>query len=213
MPKGFTEQERKIIGGRLLEQGHRLFSTYGLKKTSVEELAAAAGISKGAFYLFYETKEALFMDVMEQAEGRYRQQILALVGQPGPTPRARLFSIFKTAFELFNTEPILQAITRGDYEMLALRVTTVDFDQHLSSDYRFVEELVARCREAGIPITAPVEQITGLMYSVVFARIAEGGLGPAAPAGTLDVLLELVAAYCLGEVVLSSNLDAGSNTG
>jgi hypothetical protein len=97
--------------------------------------------------------------------------------------------------------------------MLALRVTTVDFDQHLSSDYRFVEELVARCREAGIPITAPVEQITGLMYSVVFARIAEGGLGPAAPAGTLDVLLELVAAYCLGEVVLSSNLDAGSNTG
>ena len=54
MPKGFTEHEKELIGQRLLEQGYRLFSAYGLKKTNIEEIARAAGISKGAYYNFYE---------------------------------------------------------------------------------------------------------------------------------------------------------------
>jgi AcrR family transcriptional regulator len=63
MPKAFTEQEKELIRKRLLEQGHKQFSAYGLRKTNIEELAEASGISKGAFYLFYTSKEALFMDV------------------------------------------------------------------------------------------------------------------------------------------------------
>ncbi|MBN2550474.1 MAG: helix-turn-helix transcriptional regulator, partial [Anaerolineales bacterium] len=60
MPKGFSDQEKEIIRARLLEQGQRLFSAHGLKKTNIDELAAAAGISKGAFYLFFASKEACF---------------------------------------------------------------------------------------------------------------------------------------------------------
>ena len=88
MPKGFTEHEKELIRKRLLEQGYKQFSAYGLKKTNVEELAEASGISKGAFYLFYESKEALFMDVIELAEERFRQEILAAIDLPGPSPRA-----------------------------------------------------------------------------------------------------------------------------
>ena len=74
MPKGFTEHEKELIRKRLLKEGYKQFSAYGLKKTNIEELAEAAKISKGAFYLFYESKEALFMDVVEVAEQRYRQE-------------------------------------------------------------------------------------------------------------------------------------------
>ena len=56
MPKGFTQHEKKLINERLLEQGNKQFSAFGLKKTNVEELARAAGISKGAFYLFYNSE-------------------------------------------------------------------------------------------------------------------------------------------------------------
>ena len=73
MPRAFSEQEKELIRKRLLEQGHRQFSAYGLRKTNIEELAEAAGISKGAFYLFYASKEAIFMDVVEQVEERFRQ--------------------------------------------------------------------------------------------------------------------------------------------
>jgi AcrR family transcriptional regulator len=93
MPKAFTEQEKDWIRTRLVEQGYELFATYGLKKTNIEELTQASGISKGAFYLFYESKEALFMDVVELAEQRFRHEILEAIDQPGPSPRARLVAV------------------------------------------------------------------------------------------------------------------------
>ncbi len=86
MPKGFTEYEKELIRKRLLEQGQRLFSAYGLKKTNIEEIAKAAGISKGAFYNFYESKEALFMEVIEQAEITCARKYWRLSTCPGHLP-------------------------------------------------------------------------------------------------------------------------------
>jgi len=139
MPKAFTPQEKEWIGKRLLEQGYKQFSAYGLKKTNVEELAEAAGISKGAFYLFYESKEALFMDVAELAEKRFRQEILAAIDLPGPSPRARLFAVLKKAFTLFETIPILRFFTSSDYDLLFRRIPAEKLQEHLANDRVFFE--------------------------------------------------------------------------
>jgi AcrR family transcriptional regulator len=200
MPKAFTEQEKEWIKTRLLEQGYNLFAAYGLKKTNVEELTQAAGISKGAFYLFYESKEALFMDVIELAEGRFRQEILATIDQPGASPRTRLVAILKKAFDLAQSMPILQFITGSDFDLLSRRVSSEKLRQHLASDHLFMEELVDRCKGAGIPIQISVEQISGLLYVLVLAILHRDNFGEEFLSGALDVLLELIAAYCLGEV-------------
>src|SRR2546429_2822662 len=122
MPKAFTEQEKELIRKRLLEQGHKQFSAYGLQKTNIEELAEAAGISKGAFYLFYASKDALFMEVIEQIEQGFRQELLAVVDLPGPSPRARLFAVLQRAFHLFTTLPLLRFLTGNDYDLLFRRM-------------------------------------------------------------------------------------------
>lgn len=200
MPKGFTEHEKELIRQRLLKEGYRQFSAYGLKKTNIEELAAAARISKGAFYLFYESKEALFMDVAEWAEQRYRQEILAAIDLPGPSPRARLLAVFKQAFALLKTMPILRFFTGSDYDLLFRRIPAEKLQEHLASDRLFFEELVARCRNAGIPIRARPEEISRLIYPLVLAVMHEDDLGRDNFGGSVDLLLELVAAFCLGEV-------------
>lgn len=202
MPKGFTEHEKQIINERLLEQGYKLFSAYGLKKTNVEELAEASGISKGAFYIFYESKEALFMDVAEQVEKRFRQEVLAVVELPGVTARARLFAVLHKAFNLFKTTPILQFFSRSDYELLFRRVSSEKFHEHLQSDRQFIDDLIIRCQNAGIPVQVNADQLSGLLYALFFSILHETDLGQDSFADTFDILLELVAAYCLGEVQL-----------
>jgi AcrR family transcriptional regulator len=199
MPKGFTEHEKELIRKRLIEQGYKHFSAYGLKKTNIEELAQAAQISKGAFYLFYESKEALFMDVAELAEQRYRQEILAALDQPGPSPRARLFAVFKKALALLKTIPILQFFTGSDYDLLFRRIPAEKLQEHLASDRVFFEELITRCQNASIPIRAQPDQIISLLYPLVVAILHEDDLGRY-NLGSIDLLLELVAAFCLGEV-------------
>jgi AcrR family transcriptional regulator len=200
MPKGFTGREKELIGARLREAGYKLFSAYGLQKTSVEELAEAAGISKGAFYIFYESKEALFMDVIEEVEVRFRRDILAAIEQPGLSPRARLFDILKQALASVESIPILQFITGRDFDVLFRRIPMEKFQEHLASDRQFFIELVERCRAVGIPIQVPPEQIVGLLYPLVLTILyKDNSIGRSFNTGA-DLYLELVAAYCLGEV-------------
>lgn len=204
MPKAFSAPEKEILRNRLLEAGHRQFSTYGLKKTSVDELVAAAGISKGAFYIFYSSKEEFFMDVVEQVEQHFRREVLEVIDLPGPSPRARLVAVFKKAFTLWKSVPVLQIFTRADYEILARRVPAEKLQEHLSSDRIFMEELVERCRQAGIPIRAPLEAVGNLMYALFFTSLHESDFGAERLQGTLDLLAELVAAFSLGEIDVPS---------
>lgn len=206
MPRPFSEREKEVIGERLRQQGYRMFSSQGLAKTNVEELASAAGISKGAFYGFYPSKEALFMDIIEETEARLRQAILVAIDRPGPSPRKRLTAALRTAFEFLETTPMLRFFTGSDVELLFSRIEPGKLQQHLRADRAFLDELIRRSRAAGMPIRASVQEIAGLLYPLVLAALHREDRGKQAFDWDLDVMLELVAAYCLGEV----RLEAGS---
>lgn len=64
MARSFTEREKENIKRSLQEACKQSWTQYSYKKTSVDELCRQAGISKGAFYLFFESKEALFCEVL-----------------------------------------------------------------------------------------------------------------------------------------------------
>lgn len=64
MARSFTEREKENIKRNLQEACKQSWTQYGYKKTSVDDLCRQTGISKGAFYLFFESKEALFCEVL-----------------------------------------------------------------------------------------------------------------------------------------------------
>jgi AcrR family transcriptional regulator len=51
---------------RLLESAKRLFSQRGYYATSVEDIVESAGLSKGAFYFYFKSKEELFKSLVEE---------------------------------------------------------------------------------------------------------------------------------------------------
>ena len=73
MARSFTEREKENIKKGLQDACKRSWTQYGYKKTSVDELCREAGISKGAFYLFFESKEALFCEVLCSVQEQIRQ--------------------------------------------------------------------------------------------------------------------------------------------
>lgn len=204
MPKAFSEHEKKIIQQRLMAAGEQQFSSYGFKKTNVEELAQAAGISKGAFYLFYPSKEALYMDVIEAAETDFRQQILTSIEQPGPSPRARLYHVLRQAFTLWQEIPVLQFFTSSDFDRLMRTTPPEQLQQHMISDQQFIHELVRKCEENGIQIVVKPAQIGSLFYALVLASLNQDFFDPEGTTKAIDILIELVAAYLLGEVSLEA---------
>lgn len=72
MGRSFTKREKEKIRQSLQDACKQSWTRYGYKKTSIDELCRQAGISKGAFYLFYESKEALFCEVLCQVQQQIR---------------------------------------------------------------------------------------------------------------------------------------------
>ena len=70
MSRSFSDQEKNMIRTVLLEKGRELFARHGLKKTAVGELTAAAGIAQGSFYVFFNSKEELYFEILEMEEAK-----------------------------------------------------------------------------------------------------------------------------------------------
>lgn len=69
------EKEKWII-----EAAMQLFAKKGFSSTSVQEIAAESGISKGAFYLYFESKEALLLAIFQYYSNRIQQRVMEVEG-------------------------------------------------------------------------------------------------------------------------------------
>ena len=61
----FTEEQNETIRRDLIREARCCGVTVGMRKTSVEQLTEAVGLSKGSFYKFFDSKELLFFAVLE----------------------------------------------------------------------------------------------------------------------------------------------------
>ena len=61
MPKHFSPEERIEIEGRLLAAAKASFLYFGMNKTTVADITQSAGVAKGTFYLFFNSKGDIFM--------------------------------------------------------------------------------------------------------------------------------------------------------
>ncbi|MDB5494142.1 MAG: transcriptional regulator, TetR family [Phenylobacterium sp.] len=71
--------------GEIVEAALAVFAEKGFAAARLEEIAVRAGVSKGALYLYFETKEDLFRAVVEQAIAPNLEGVRAMMAaHPGP---------------------------------------------------------------------------------------------------------------------------------
>ena len=72
MPRPANPETRS----RLLERGGDLVSSRGFNATGVQEITAAAGVPKGSFYNYFDSKEAFAVEVLSE----YWDSVVELYG-------------------------------------------------------------------------------------------------------------------------------------
>ena len=69
----------------IVEAAFAVFAEKGFAAARLDDIASRAGVSKGALYLYYETKEALFEAVVTSRVGANLAQVREMIGSfPGP---------------------------------------------------------------------------------------------------------------------------------
>lgn len=135
--------EKKRIQLRLLEEGRNRFSFYGLKKTTIQELTQAAGISQGAFYLFYPSKEALYFAVLEEEEKQIQAALLKRWEQNEKPTVKGMQSFLLEGLRRIDQSPLIRRLLEGgEYEALLSRLSPEEVEAHRIRDTDLVETLV-----------------------------------------------------------------------
>ena len=195
MPRGFSEQEQKIIREKLLQAGAYCLEQYGIRKTTVDELAQAASISKGAFYRFFDSKEDLFLEVLEMFELQYREQSFRdLQNIQAESDQELIFLFLKNAFTAFKSHPMFLNFNQQDYEILLRRLPPEKVQAHFSSDDDYVADLVKAWSEKGILIEQDAKLVSALAKSLFYVTLHEKEIGEHYSAA-FNILLNLVAGY------------------
>ena len=69
MPKGATKRRPATINA-LLDVALELFAEQGFGATSIPDICARAGLTKGAFYSNFANKDALFLALLDRSWAR-----------------------------------------------------------------------------------------------------------------------------------------------
>ena len=176
MAVSFTDKERVGIIAALRRAAGRHAAQSGMRKTTVDELASEAGISKGAFYKFYPSKEHLFLDMLEQWHREIATRVdAALAGNPGlPSPQ-RAALMLKTAWRAMREQSLI-AFCQEDLPFVLRKVPERLQKEHYQTNEDFIRSLM---NQAGVTLAVPETEayaaIRILLFSLLVARqVGEG---------------------------------------
>ena len=90
----------------LLAEARQVFAEKGYKKTNISDITKRAGMAVGSFYKYYESKEAIFLEVYVVENNRIREETMQRVDWQGE-PEAVVEQLFAVTFELISPNKIL----------------------------------------------------------------------------------------------------------
>ncbi|MCX4247096.1 TetR/AcrR family transcriptional regulator [Paraliomyxa miuraensis] len=113
---GGSKARRRL---QILRVATELFSRQGYRKTSMDEVAAGAGVAKGTLYTYFSNKNELLISAIA-LEKRERMGTMAEILDPTRPAEERLRQWMVTLLLLPSRMPLTSALLRGDQEMAAV---------------------------------------------------------------------------------------------
>ncbi len=109
------DQEKKL---RILQVAKEKFEQFGFKKTTVDEIAQGAGVSKRTLYEMFESKEKILSElVITEALSVRRNVLNQLKNIENPLEKLKTFT--KLAMDYFRDNPFLSKVLNDDSGLYA----------------------------------------------------------------------------------------------
>jgi len=170
MPQQRSEETR----ARILGAATRLFSSAGYNAASVDDICEQAGVSKGAFYHHFPTKQAVFLALLQDW----------LKALDAGMESMRRPTVPETLVEMTRVLPIVFATAKGRLPMF------LEFWLQASRDETVWKATIA-------PYRRYRDQFAGLIEE----GIAEGSLKPVDPQATAEVIVSMAVGLLLQGVL------------
>jgi AcrR family transcriptional regulator len=155
---------------RLLDAAAEVFAERGFRAATVDQIVAAAGLSKGTFYWNFATKQDLFLALLEERIDTPARALMAIT-RDAPADRPTASAVGKGLAQLLGEEREALLLLH-EYWAAAAR------DPQLGSRYQerqaalrkeLAEALASRHEKTRVPLSVPA-----LDLATAFIALAEG---------------------------------------
>ena len=182
----FSDFETEQIRKALLKEARRCAVTLGMRKTSVEQLTQAAGISKGSFYKFYESKELLFFAVLEDIHAElYEVADRALRSEALPSAKRAAAAVIAVCRRMSDTG--VAVFIENDVASLLQRLPDSIKSEHYHDDEAHIRALLdanalsprggaelTTAAVRGLILTVSHKEQIGVLYPQVLEILVNG---------------------------------------
>lgn len=126
MPKIYSPEEKENIRKALRREAGKCLALYGVRKTTVDELVKRVDIPKGTFYLFYDSKEALFFDLLSSFADEVETEYLSMLQEIDENHIVTsLTDIFYTLLMKFYKAGIYRFLDGAELELVIRRLPSI----------------------------------------------------------------------------------------
>ncbi len=171
-PRTTTDQWNKTHQ-TIMNTAQQLFATKGYNGTSMNDIVIESGISKGAIYNHFESKERLFMDLLDIQTEIGLEQITALFNEDD-TSINKLKKIFRATFSSSVACTREICMMQTEFMVTASRIAPLGPD--LQKRYHLIHQFVTDIIEQGKMLGEIKQDLdSDSLVTLVFATL--DGLG------------------------------------
>ena len=144
MATAFTTEEKEVIRKKLHKVAKECLQRYGVKKTTVDQMAAMANISKGSFYNFYSSKEMLFFAILEEYQIDVMDCLTEQLDMAAKIDTNRLVQLLYDFYQDFRYSFMYTIFKNHEMELLVRKLPKEVITNHHMIDDRMVKKIVSR---------------------------------------------------------------------
>ena len=133
---------------RICRSAVKIFSSKGYHKTTMDDIAAEAGLTKGAIYWHFKNKKELFKFLIDSRYNEFDELISSALSSPFPPP-VRILKAFKVGINYFENNRDFCALLKV-FHSEGIVITDNEFEEILRSLYSRYRQMVATVLGEGI---------------------------------------------------------------
>jgi TetR/AcrR family acrAB operon transcriptional repressor len=197
-----TKEEALATRERLLDAAELVFSEKGVSRTSLSDIAEAAGASRGAIYWHFKNKADLFNAMMDRTTLPMEDSLQQIGHDAGQDPLVELQRAILDAMRKISTDER----TRRVFEVATLKVEYVDellavkerhLQCHVENSSQMQRSLEQAAAYRAMPLRLPSQVASQGLHALVVGLIHTWLLAPAS-FELVGVASQAVTTYLVG---------------
>lgn len=177
--RGFSDTERDQIRANLHDAGRKLFAQYGLGKTTIADLTDEVGIGTSTFYLFFDSKEELYLSVLETEGDKIRRRLADSDVADSDDPQVVVSEFLHILFDEIETNPLIrQLIVSDELDRLDSYRTAEDREKDRREETEAIRAFVEPFVESGAMYGDDPELVARAIGAIPYLTLHEKDIGP-----------------------------------